>query len=260
MNLLRLINNVIPIAQGAGERILEVYQKEDFGVERKSDDSPVTVADKISNDFICEMLHALTPEIPVVSEERPADDFATRSQYDYYWLVDPLDGTKEFINRNGDFTVNIALVKKNHSVLGVVFVPVQNKMYWAAKGEGAWEISNGVTRQLKADSFKMSQSGLAIAVTRSHFNQETANYIGGFSFPRLLPTGSSLKVIMVARGEAHIHPRFGTTMEWDTAAPQIVVEEAGGKVIRHDGSILTYNTKDSLENPDYFVFGALEDE
>ena len=145
-------------------------------------------------------------------------------------------------------------------LLGVVFVPVQQKTYWAAKGQGAWEIENNVKKQLFADTFKMSQSGLAIAVTRSHFNQETANYIGEFAFPRLIAAGSSLKIIMVARGEAHLHPRFGPTMEWDTAAPQIILEEAGGKILKHDGSLFEYNQKDSLENPDYFVYGKLEAE
>ena len=258
MDLYNLAQQVLPIAQEAGKLILEIYGKDDFQVEKKTDDSPVTIADKISNDFICAALEKLTPNIPIVSEEKPVADFAERSQYEYYWLVDPLDGTKEFINRNGDFTVNIALIYKKNSVLGVVFVPVQQKTYWAVKGQGAWEIGNNVKKQLFADTFKMSQSGLAIAVTRSHFNQETANYIGEFAFPRLIAAGSSLKVIMVARGEAHLHPRFGPTMEWDTAAPQIILEEAGGKILKHDGSLFEYNQKDSLENPDYFVYGKLE--
>jgi 3'(2'), 5'-bisphosphate nucleotidase len=260
MNLYDLAQQVLPVAQKAGELILEIYGKEDFQVEQKDDDSPVTIADKTSNDFICAALEKLTPNIPIVSEERPVEDFAIRSQYDYYWLVDPLDGTKEFINRNGDFTVNIALIHGKKTVLGVVFVPVQNKTYWAVKGHGAWEIHNDSKRQLFADTFKMSQSGLAIAITRSHFNQETANYIGEFTFPRLIAAGSSLKVIMVARGEAHLHPRFGPTMEWDTAAPQIILEEAGGQILKHDGSPFEYNQKDSLENPNYFVYGKLEAE
>ncbi len=260
MNLYDLVQQVLPIAQKAGELILEIYKKDDFQIEQKNDDSPVTIADKTSNDFICAALEKLTPNIPIVSEERPVEDFSVRSKYDYYWLIDPLDGTKEFINRNGDFTVNIALIHGKNTVLGVVFVPVQNKKYWAAKGQGAWEIENDNSKQLLADTFKMSQSGLAIAVTRSHFNQETANYIGEFAFPRLIAVGSSLKIIMVARGEAHLHPRFGSTMEWDTAAPQIILEEAGGKILKHDGSAFEYNQKDSLENPNYFVYGKLEAE
>lgn len=258
MDLHNLAQDILPIAKEAGRLILEIYEKDDFQVEKKQDDSPVTIADKTSNDFICDALEKLTPNIPIVSEERPVADFSERKQYEYYWLIDPLDGTKEFINRNGDFTVNIALIHGKNPVLGVVFVPVQNKMYWAVKGHGAWEIQDGVKKQLFADTFKMSQSGLAIAVTRSHFNQETANYIGEFTFPRLIAAGSSLKVIMVARGEAHLHPRFGPTMEWDTAAPQIILEEAGGKILKHDGSAFEYNQKDSLENPNYFVYGKVE--
>ncbi len=258
MDILALVKEVMLISKGAGERIMEIYEREDLGVETKSDDSPVTLADKTSNAYIVAELEKLTPMIPIISEEIPEEDFETRSQYHYYWLVDPLDGTKEFINRNGDFTVNIALIEKNKPVLGVVFVPVQEKMYWAVEGQGAWEISRGVTKRIFADTFNLSQSGLAIAITRSHFNQETANYIAGFSFPRLVAAGSSLKVIMVARGEVHLHPRFGTTMEWDTAAPQIILQEAGGKIIKDDESSLDYNQKASLKNPNYIAYGKLE--
>ncbi len=147
MDILALVKEVMLISKGAGERIMEIYEREDLGVETKSDDSPVTLADKTSNAYIVAELEKLTPMIPIISEEIPEEDFETRSQYHYYWLVDPLDGTKEFINRNGDFTVNIALIEKNKPVLGVVFVPVQEKMYWAVEGQGAWEISRGVTNE-----------------------------------------------------------------------------------------------------------------
>jgi 3'(2'), 5'-bisphosphate nucleotidase len=258
MQLHLLVKDIVAIAKEAGKSILEIYNQEDFDVKIKSDDSPVTIADKLSNDLICEKLRALTPTIPIVSEENFIEDFSKRSQYQVYWLVDPLDGTKEFINRNGDFAVNIALIQEKKPVLGVVFVPVQNKTYWAVKNEGAWEINNEIEKRIFADTFKMSQSGLAIAVTRSHFNQATSDYIGNFVFPRLMSVGSSLKFMLLAKGEAHLHPRFGTTMEWDTAAPQIILEEAGGKILKEDGTDLDYNQKESLKNPNYVAYANLE--
>jgi 3'(2'), 5'-bisphosphate nucleotidase len=253
-NYLALIPSVIRIAEAAGEVIMEVYEQADFGVEEKEDFSPVTKADTASNDLICKLLQELAPNIPIISEEGFLPDFSERKTYASYWLLDPLDGTKEFINRNGEFTVNIALMENNQPVLGISHLPVLKETYWGAKGEGAWCIKNGIARRLKADTFTMEQSGLAIAVTRSHFNQATSDYIGGFAFPRLIAKGSSLKVIMVAAGEAHLHPRFGTTMEWDTAAPQIILQEAGGKIVQHDGSPLEYN-KEDLRNPSYFAYG-----
>lgn len=256
-NYSALIPSIIKIAEAAGNVIMEVYQQVDFGIEEKEDLSPVTKADKSSNDLINRLLHELTPSIPIISEEGFLPEFSIRKTFRSYWLLDPLDGTKEFIKRNGEFTVNIALMEDNQPILGVSHLPVEKETYWGAKGEGAWCVKKNIVKRLQADTFTLQQSGLAIAVTRSHFNQATSDYIGGFSFPRLIAKGSSIKVIMVATGEAHLHPRFGTTMEWDTAAPQIILQEAGGKIVQHDGSPLQYN-KEDLRNPSYFAYGNLK--
>jgi 3'(2'), 5'-bisphosphate nucleotidase len=259
MNLSALAEKIIPIAIAAGEKIMDVYQNNDFLVTKKEDNSPVTAADKISNQHITNALHILTPHIPIISEENDIPPFEIRKTYEYYWLIDPLDGTKEFINRNGEFAVHIALVHQQRAVLGVVHIPAQQKTYVGAAKEGAFCLENGAKKILKADSFKMSQSGLAIAVTRSHFNQATADFIGQFNFPRLIAMGSSLKMMLLAAGKAHLHPRYGTTMEWDTAAPQIILEEAGGKVLKINGNPLDYNQKADLKNPDFIAYGKLED-
>ncbi len=255
-NYAQLLPEVIKIAQAAGVIIMEIYQGSDFGVEEKDDFSPVTKADKASNDFICKELERITPHISIISEEGYLPDFSVRKTYQKYWLLDPLDGTKEFIKRNGEFTVNIALVENNQPVLGVAYLPALDETYWAAKGEGAWCTKNEKTTRLQADTFTMAQSGLAIAITRSHFNQATSDYVGSFTFPRLIAKGSSLKLLLLASGEAHLHPRFGTTMEWDTAAPQIILQEAGGKITQWDDSPLEYN-KEDLRNPSYIAYAKV---
>lgn len=251
-DLKKILPQICEIAQEAGKIIMEIYSSSDLEIEVKSDDSPVTKADKASNELICNSLKKAFPQIPIVSEELESPPFAIRKDFTYYWLIDPLDGTKEFIQKNGEFTVNIALMFENRPILGVSHLPVLKETYFAAKGLGAYCQKNDSTVQLQADTFSMTQSGLAIAVTRSHFNQSTANFIGEFNFPRLISKGSSLKILLVAAGEAHLHPRFGTTMEWDTAAPQIILEEAGGSITLFDGSPLQYN-KEDLRNPDYIV-------
>jgi 3'(2'), 5'-bisphosphate nucleotidase len=254
-----MIEQVKKIAQQAGDVLMQIYNEADFEIETKADSSPVTKADKASNAFICNALEALSPHIPIISEERPLPPFAERTQYKQYWLIDPLDGTKEFIQRNGEFAINIALIENNQSVLGVCYLPAVETLYWAAKGTGAWkQIGNSDAMRIKTDTFDLTQSGLAIAVTRSHFNQATADFVGNFTFPRLIAKGSALKMLWIAEGKAHLHPRFGTTMEWDTAAPQIIVEEAGGKILHLDGTPLRYN-KAALENPNYIVYGKCKE-
>jgi 3'(2'), 5'-bisphosphate nucleotidase len=225
-----LAAEVLEIGRKASAAIMNVYAQADLGTEYKSDASPVTAADKASDAIIRAGLSALSMAFPIMSEETPIDDYEIRRHYTTYWLVDPLDGTKEFVQRNGEFAINIALMHLGEPILGVVIVPNLGDEYWAAKGEGAWR--NGV--RIYADTFTMAQSGLCLAVSRSHFNQETANFVAGFTYPRLVARGSALKMLMVATGEAHIHPRFGPTMEWDTAAPQIIVTEAGGAIRKLD--------------------------
>ncbi len=255
IDLVNLAKSVVTIAEAASKVILEIYAKADLGVEFKADDSPVTLADQQSDALIRLRLSALTPDTPVISEEGEEIDYEIRSQYESYWLVDPLDGTKEFVKRNGDFTINIALMHANEPILGVVYIPTEATAYWAAKDCGAWQNDKAI----RADTFTLSQSGLGIAVSRSHFNQATSDFVGGFVYPRLMARGSALKMLLVASGEAHIHPRFGTTMEWDTAAAQVIVQEAGGRIERSENQgKLLYNKRD-LRNPNFIVYGNLRD-
>jgi 3'(2'), 5'-bisphosphate nucleotidase len=248
----RILPQITEIAVAAGRLIMEIYNLPDRNIEKKIDNSPVTKADKEANLLICSELERLFPNIPIITEEGDIPPYSIRKHYDYYWLVDPLDGTKEFINRNEEFSVHIALMHENRPILGVCHLPAFNETFFAAKGCGAFRQKDGKTILLQADTFSMTQSGLAIAVTRSHFNQATADFIADFNFPRLIARGSSLKMLLIAAGEAHLHPRFGTTMEWDTAAPQIIVEEAGGSITLFDGSPMPYN-KEDLRNPNYIV-------
>jgi len=253
-----LSQELVAIAQAAGKAILEIYHDEARfdHVDMKADDSPLTLADQAAHKVIAARLEALTPEIPVLSEEGKAIEYETRSQWEKFWLVDPLDGTKEFIKRNGEFTVNIALVEGQRVVMGCVHVPVQNTTYYAAKGEGAFVVREGKeAEKIEAASFGMEDAGLRLVCSRSHMSEAVENYVKQFENPELVSMGSSLKLVLVAEGKADIYPRLGPTMEWDTAAAQIVVEEAGGTVLNHEtDQPLTYN-KENLLNPYFLVFG-----
>lgn len=252
------INIVVDIARKAGERILEIYHdpSQDWEVEAKSDSSPLTLADRESHIVICEGLQKAFPEIPILSEESTSEEQENRRSWNTFWLVDPLDGTKEFIKRNGEFTVNIALIENGQTTMGVVFVPVQDEMYYASKGKGAYLISNSSEPQLlSTKTYEKGQKGVKIVCSRSHLNEATRTFVEQFNEPELMPTGSSLKFMLVAKGDAHVYPRLGPTMEWDTGAAQCVVEESGGKVIEHPGeNHLLYN-KESLLNPNFIVYG-----
>ena len=249
----KLIQPVIDIAAKAGERILEIYTTE-FSVETKDDKSPLTAADKASHETIVAALEALTPDIPVLSEESTAISWAERSAWPEYWLIDPLDGTKEFIKRNGEFTVNIALIQGNTAVLGVVLVPVNNRCFYGYQGGGAFERTpEGDIRaiQVTADT----QSPLRVVGSRSHRGESLDAYLNRLGEHVMVPMGSSLKLCLVANGEADIYPRLGLTSEWDTAAAQAVVECAGGKVVQLDGQPLLYNAKENILNPFFLVYG-----
>ncbi len=258
MNYKNLAKQIIPIAQKAGEAILNIYnQTGDIAVEQKADDSPLTLADRAANAVICDGLAQLDQQFPIISEENKQVEYTTRKNYDHYWLVDPLDGTKEFIKRNGEFTVNIALIHKQMPVMGVVYAPCLDEMYWAAKGEGAYLINKDSEQQLQANKFTLSDSSLGVVCSRSHLNQATQNFVDALDQPTLVATGSSLKFLIIARGNAHLYPRLAPTMEWDTAAAQIVLEEAGGEVIHNETKEpLRYNKEDLL-NPHFVAFGIL---
>lgn len=251
-----LIEKVKIIAQEAGEAIMEIYQDDKlFGVEMKADNSPLTKADKRANDIIVKGLNALDEQYPIISEETKLVDYEVRKNYKTFWLVDPLDGTKEFIKRNGEFTVNIALIDGNSPIMGIVYVPATGEMYWASKGQGAYYSCDGSLEELKANIFSIGDEGLRVVASRSHINQETKEFMDQLTNPDIVSKGSSLKFLILANGGAELYPRIAPTMEWDTGAAQIVLEEAGGTVLQYGTDIpLQYNKKNLL-NP-YFVASA----
>jgi 3'(2'), 5'-bisphosphate nucleotidase len=251
------ISELISIAKEAGQKILEVYHKDihNWEVSFKEDESPLTIADQISNKIINNKLKEKFPDIPIISEENKQIDYKDRQSFDLFWLVDPLDGTKEFIKRNGEFTVNIALVEKQKVIGGIVYVPVSDKMYYAQQGEGAFLIHKNEKHCLEAANFSETKEGLVIVSSRSHMNDQTKEYISQFTNPQLISIGSSLKLLLVAEGKADLYPRLGPTMEWDTAAAHAIVKEAGGKVIHYESrEELVYN-KENLLNPYFIVIG-----
>lgn len=254
-----LAKEVAKIAKKAGDVILKIYNEaDDFQIQQKDDNSPLTMADKAANDVICEGLEKLNVQYPIISEENKSIDYEVRKDYDYYWLVDPLDGTKEFIKRNGEFTVNIALVHNQRPVMGVVYAPVLEEMYYAVKGEGAFIVKGDETEKLSASVFSRKDKNLGVVCSRSHLNDLTQQFVDELDEPNLVATGSSLKFLILAKGTAHLYPRLAPTMEWDTGAAQIVLEEAGGKVLQaENGEPLLYN-KENLLNPFFIAEGTLQ--
>lgn len=258
MNYPDLIAQVKEIALVAGQIIMDVYNdEENFQITQKSDDSPLTIADRKANTYICEQLAQLPISYPIISEENKEVPYDVRKDYAYYWLVDPLDGTKEFIKRNGDFTVNIALIHAGEPVMGVVFAPCLEELYWAIKGQGAQLQKAGNLKKLEVLSYKITDKALKLVASRSHLSEETQNFIDQLAQPILVSKGSSLKFLMLANAEAHIYPRMAPTMEWDTAAAQVVLTEAGGAVLdANTGKTLQYN-KENMLNP-WFIAKGLE--
>lgn len=236
-------------ARLAGEEILKIYESGDFSVEAKADNSPLTLADQAAHKAIVSVLN--DTDIPVLSEEGRAIPYTERKAWEYFWMIDPLDGTKEFIKKNGEFTVNIALIHGNRPVLGVVYPPVLNQMYTAIAGNGA--TLDGIS--IHSSGKKLDESGLKTVASRSHMSPETEEFLSKLNEPEIVSKGSSLKLLMVASGEADVYPRFGPTMEWDTAAAQIVVEEAGGQVLHTDQSGSIEYNKEDLLNPFFLVLG-----
>ncbi len=253
MELQQFIEPVLELAVRSGDAILEVYAT-DFDVQQKDDASPLTQADMASHRRIDQGLRALTPDIPVLSEESGLPAFAERSQWDKYWLVDPLDGTKEFVNRNGEFTVNIALIERNRPVFGVVHVPVTNKTYIGCDGYGA-EMRSAAAESQKISIAEKSAEPVRVVGSRSHRGSSLDGFLENLGDFEMLSMGSSLKFCLVAEGAADIYPRLGPTSEWDTAAAQAVVEQAGGCVVTLDGKPLSYNCKSDILNPHFLVIG-----
>lgn len=247
------IEPVVELCQKAGNAILEVYNT-DFDVDRKADESPLTQADLASHFVLVGGLADLTPELPIISEESGLPAFDERSQWSTYWLIDPLDGTKEFVNRNGEFTVNVALIRDGKPVMGVVHVPVTGVTYIGAEGVGAERRSAEGERDM-IQVAKSCQTPVRVVGSRSHRGDSLNAYLEKIGDVELLPVGSSLKFCYVAEGSADIYPRLGLTSEWDTAAAQAVVEHAGGAVVELDGQPLAYNQKEDILNPFFLVLG-----
>jgi len=253
MDLEHLIDATTSLARTAGKAILEVYAT-DFDVQRKDDESPLTLADMASHHIIESGLRELTPEIPIISEESGLPDYAERSTWQRYWLIDPLDGTKEFVNRNGEFTVNIALIDNHSPVLGVVHVPVSGKTYTGGKGLGSTVCSAaGQPQPIRAAS--RCAAPVRVMGSRSHRGASLDAFLAQLGPFEMQPMGSSLKFCRVAEGAADVYPRLGPTSEWDTAAAQAVVEQAGGQVLQLDGTALGYNRKADILNPHFLVLG-----
>ena len=242
----------IGIARDAGAAIMEVYAQ-DFDVEAKADASPLTAADMAAHRIICARLAALTPDIPVLSEESATIDWATRRGWSRYWLVDPLDGTREFVKKNGEFTVNIALIDGDASIMGVVYAPALDYMVHAERGVGAF-VRDG-TSDVALMTQQPAPTPLRVAASRSHLDARTAAALEKMGATERIGMGSSLKFCRIAEGRMDVYPRFGPTSEWDTAAAQCVLEAAGGVVLTLDGAALRYNTKESLLNPHFIALG-----
>ena len=251
--MIELLNKIEKTSIKAGNAILEIYETADFGVEIKSDDSPLTKADLAAHNVIVDDLKKMTPDVPILSEESANIPFNIRSQWNKYWLVDPLDGTKEFIKKNGEFTVNIALIEDGNPILSVVYVPVKKMTYSAAKGYGAFKSINGERKKIY--SHKPARNIPVVVGSRSHISEEVKLYLDKLGEHEMTAMGSSLKFCLVAEGLADLYPRFGLTSEWDTAAAQCIVEQAGGRVVTLDNQALTYNAKESLLNPFFMVYG-----
>ncbi len=247
--------NMQAIAKQAGNAIMQIYNSDDFQVQAKSDESPVTAADIASHHQIVDALAQLTPDIPVMSEEAADISWQERQQWLQYWLIDPLDGTKEFIKRNGEFTVNIAFIDQGKAVAGVVYAPVLDKCYYGALELGAWLVYQGEITDLNELVINQPQYPRIVS-SRSHVSSGLQSYLDQLGQHSITSVGSSLKFCILAEGQAEIYPRLGPTSEWDTAAAQAVLESAGGQVINYEtGKVLDYNQKENILNP-YFIATA----
>ena len=256
-----MIDSILPILRKASKAIMDVYSDEErFNVQMKEDNSPLTEADKLANDIIVDGLTALYPDVPIISEESQQMDYRQRADYHHFFLVDPLDGTKEFIKRNGEFTINIAFIENHSPAGGYVFVPATGVAYFAERYKGAFKIDvDNQSAEIKSVPFYLMDAGIKVVASRSHRDDATMRIISSLNQPELVSSGSSLKFIMIAEGLAHFYPRLAPTMEWDTAAAQCILEEAGGSVVRVDDlQPLVYNKADLL-NPHFIAMGALLD-
>jgi 3'(2'), 5'-bisphosphate nucleotidase len=244
------LEEIVNIAKEAGSAIMEIYSK-DFQVEYKDDKSPLTEADTKANEIICKRLKELYPDIPIMSEENKQTEYEIRKNWEYYWCIDPIDGTKEFIKKNDEFTINIALVQKNTPVLGVVYAPAIDEMYSAKQGDGAF--LNGQKLPLKTNDNPKEK--LFVVASKSHLSEETQEFINKLDSKEIeqVSKGSSLKLCMVAVGIADIYPRLAPTMEWDTAAADAIVRESGKMTYQFENNEPMVYNKEDLLNPWFVV-------
>jgi 3'(2'), 5'-bisphosphate nucleotidase len=251
-DLAMLLGKIVQISRTAGAAIMEIYHSEDFGETSKADNSPLTLADLAAHKSIVAALSKLAPVYPILSEEDANIPYAERSKWTCFWLVDPLDGTKEFLKRNGEFTVNIALIENGVPVLGVVYAPVLDVCYYAARGGGAFvQRSTNPAQAIKTVAHAPG-STIKVVASRSHSDARTEALLNRLGDHECISMGSSLKLCLVAEAAAHFYPRLGPTMEWDTAAAHAVVNEAGGLVCDVAEHALRYN-KEDLHNPEFMV-------
>jgi 3'(2'), 5'-bisphosphate nucleotidase len=246
-----LADALMPMVARAGCAIMQIYDGA-FAVQQKHDDSPLTLADLESQRIIIEGLAQLTPDIPVLSEESAQAPWTERRGWKQLWVVDPLDGTREFVKRNGEFTINIALVVDHEPLLGVVAAPAQGLLYWGAAGVGAFTRHRGAAQA--GIRVAPPEAPLRVVGSRSHASPETSSYLARLEPHVMTGIGSSLKFCLIAEGKADLYPRFGPTSEWDTAAGQALLEAAGGHVTRLDGHRLRYNCRESVLNGDFLAF------
>ena len=244
----KLIESLLTLSEEAGRAILGVYDGP-IKVTVKADDSPLTQADQAAHRLIEQALAQLTPEWPLVSEESSPEQQQLRTMTPCYWLVDPLDGTKEFIQRNGEFTVNLALIREGAPIFGVVHVPVQGLTYWGGASLGAWRRSDRGIQEIRGRA-PIAGEPLKVVGSRSHSNQQTQAYLATLGEYELISVGSSLKFCLLAEGRAHLYPRLAPTCEWDTAAAQAILEGAGGRVETLEGTPLRYSKAEIL-NPSF---------
>lgn len=244
------LQTIVAIAKDAGDAIMEIYQK-DFSIAYKDDQSPLTEADIKSNEIICKELERLYPTIPILSEENKTVSYKERKNWELFWLIDPIDGTKEFIKKNGEFTVNIALIENNTPVLGVVYAPALGDMYYAQKGNGSFK--NG--QKLPLHINKLPKERLKVVASKSHLSEETQTFIDNLDTKEIeqVSKGSSLKLCMVAEGTADIYPRLAPTMEWDTGAAHAIVIEVGKRVLQFGKKENLLYNKEVLLNPWFVV-------
>jgi len=248
------IEAIKDIAIVAGTAVMQIYQT-DFTIEYKADDSPLTQADKKANSIICDSLQRLYPLVPILSEENQEVPYSIRKAWEYYWCIDPIDGTKEFIKKNGEFTINIALIYHETPVLGVVYAPALGEIFWAKKNEGAYK--NGIKLPFLTNTSPAKK--LCVVVSKSHLSAETQAFIDALPSEKIerISTGSSLKLCMVAEGTADVYPRLAPTMEWDTAAADAIVRESGKIVYQYKSNNLLEYNKEKLVNPWFVVVEKL---